>query len=61
MDLFFATGGELVKHTGGISKGADSSPQPKQTNQQHCFAYISVVQGQMCMWLTCNKSVKIRK
>ena len=42
MDLFFATGGELVKHTGGISKGADSSPQPKQTNQQlvHTAAFI---------------------
>ena len=47
MDLFFATGVELVKHTGGISKGADSSPEPKQTNQQHCFADISVVQGQL--------------
>ena len=44
MDLFSATGGELVKHMGGISKGADSRSEPKQTNQQQCFAYISVVQ-----------------
>jgi hypothetical protein len=43
------------KHSGGISKGAEASPQPKQTNkqtqegQQLIFSNLSFLAGKLCL------------